>query len=251
MIVMDVFSVNASGVNTLFLNDIGSELLEGLTVGIYWDFFNHCDPNITEVCAPAVEVLKELGASVVDIKIPELEESRIAHMITISAEMANGLACDVEKQFHLFNLETLLLLTAGFQSSAIEYVNAQKQRTRAITYLKHLFNDVDVIVTPTTACVAPKIDPDAIPRGKSLGIASGKLIRFANISNFAGNPALTYPVGYASNSGLPVGLQLIGKWHEDSTLFRVAWALEKSARFPKVKPKIFYDILQTATEAEE
>ena len=173
-----------------------------------------------------------------NIKIAELEESRAAFFITLITEYANCLACDVDKNFDLMNLETLLLLTSGFHIQSMDFLNAQKQRARAITFLKYIFEEVDVILTPTTACVAPKIDKDAIPRGKSMATVSGKLNRHLYLANFTGNPAISYPIGLSANN-LPVGLQLIGKWYDEKTLLNVAWALEKSNRFPLTKPPVF------------
>ena len=247
VVTMDILTRSVDGSSTLSLERVGVTSLSGLRIGIYWDFFNHCDPDVLKVCCSAVQSLESLGGVVKDIKIPELEESRIAHIVTIFSEFSNGLACDVDKHFSLFNPETFLLISTGFQFSAVEFINAQKQRSRAMAYLQHIFQEVDVIVTPTTACAAPQIDRDAISHGKSLGVASGKLVRFCTLENLTGVPALSFPAGYTS-SGLPVGLQLVGKWYEEDMLLRVGWALEKSGLLPQVKPRIFYDILHSAAK---
>ena len=246
IVAMDILSKNFNGKTVLPLQGIGVTTLSGLKVGVYREFFNHCDTDVQKVCEPSLQVLESLGASIVDIKIPELEESRIALIITIFSEFANGLACDVDKNFDLMNLETLLVLTCGFNIRSMDFLNAQKQRARAMTFLKHIFEEVDVIVTPTTACVAPKIDKDALPRGKSMAKVSGKLNRHLCLANLTGNPAISYPIGLSSDN-LPVGLQLIGKWYDENTLLKVAWALEKSNHFPLTKPPVFYDVLKTAT----
>ena len=245
IIAMNILSRNLEGETILSLRGVGEKSLDGLRVGIYRECFNHCDESVHKVCQPSLKVLEDLGAKIVDIKIPELEESQTALVITAISEMTNGLACDVDNHFSLLNAETLLFLSTGFNIRAIDYVNAQKQRTRAITFLQNIFKEVDVIVTPTTACVAPTIDPDAISHGKLMGVALGKLVRFINLGNLTGNPGITFPLGL-SREGLPVGLQLMGKWYDDSTLLNIAWALERSNRFPTAKPKVFRDILKTA-----
>ena len=246
IIAMDVLSKNLRGNKTLSLHGIGATTLGGLKVGIYHEFFNHCDDNVRTVCQPSLQVLEELGTEIIDIKIPELEESATAHLITLLSEYANGLAGDVDKHFTLFNPETLLVLAGALQIQARDYLNAQKQRTRAITFFKHIFKEVDVIVTPTTACVAPEIDEGSLQYGKSMTVESGKLMRYLSIANFTGNPAVTFPIGLSSD-GLPVGLHFIGKWYDESTLLNIAWALEKSNRYPATKPGVFCDILQTTT----
>ena len=120
VITMDILTKSVDGTSTIPLEGVGVTSLSGLRVGIYWDFFNHCDANVLKVCRSAVQSLESLGAVVKDIKIPEVEESRIAHIVTIFSEMSNGLACDVDKHFSVFNPETFLIVSSGFQLSAEE-----------------------------------------------------------------------------------------------------------------------------------
>ena len=247
IVAMNVLSRNSRGANPLSLRGIGAEALGGLRVGVPRDFFNHCDEEVRNICESSLKLLEDLGAVIVDVQIPELEEARVAHMATIFSEFASGLACDVDKHFDLLNPETLLVLIPGFEFRGMDYLNAQKQRTRSIIFLKEIFKQVDVLVTPTTACVAPKIDNDAIACGKTMTEISGKLVRYATLANLTGNPAISCPIGQSSK-GLPVGLHFMGKWYDDATLLSIGWVLEKSNRFPPAKPKIFYDILKSTTK---
>ena len=230
------------------LEGLGDTSLDGVTIGVYWKYFEHADSEIVQKCKAAVAHLKSLGASVVEICIPELEDIRVAHAVTIMAEFGNSLAIDCDKHFHEINPETHLVLAAGYSSSALEYVNAQKQRTRAIEILKYLFEEqkIDLIVTPATACPAPPIPPNAIPMGISDGVSSARLMRYAFLANLTGIPGLVLPVGYTA-AGLPVSLQLMGQWYQERMLLKVGWALENSHAFPLQKPQVFYDLLETAS----
>ena len=132
-----------------------------------------------------------------EITIPELEDIRVAHALSIMAEFGNALVNDCNKHFGEINLETLLVLMAWYNFSAVEYINAQKQRTRAMEILKYIFEEwnVDNIVTPATACPAPKISQDAIPLGISDAVNSTKLTRYTFLANLTGVSAnLTSPV---------------------------------------------------------
>ena len=246
VVAMDILSKDLNGVSTISLDGMDVTSLSGLKVGVYWDFFNHCDQNVLEVCRLAIQSLESLGVEVIEVKIPELEESRIAHLLTVASEFSNALACDIDQHFSLFNPETFLLASTGFQFTAVEFLNAQKQRNRAVSYLQHIFKQVDLLVTPTTACSAPFIDQDAISRGKSLGTISGKLTRFCALGNLTGVPSISLPVGL-TDSGLPVGLQLMGRWYEEHMLLRTGWALERSGLLCRERPLVYYDILDSAT----
>ena len=252
-ITMDIFLKELEGEKKLMsLQGLGEARLDGLKVGIYWKFFEDADPEIVQKCKAAVSHLKTLGADDVEIKIPELEESRVAHAVITISEFANALGIDVDKHFDELTLESLLLIGVGYHFSAVEYLNAQKQRTRAIEAMKYFFNelDVDVIVTPATAVPAPRIPPDAIAMGISASEISTALMRFCFLGNLTGLPGLVLPVGYTSD-GLPIGLQVMGQWYQEGTLLKIGYALEKTGAFPTKKPQVFYDLIKTASSSKQ
>ena len=251
-ITMDIFSKETDGAKKLIsLKGLGEMRLEGLKVGIYWKYFEDADREVVRKCRAALSHLKSLGAEVVDIKIPELEESRIAHAITIISEFANSLGLDIDRHFDKITLESLLLIGVGFQFTAVEYLNAQKQRTRAIEAMKHIFNELncDVIITPATGLPAPRIPPEAVSMGISDAETSTALMRFCFLGNLTGLPSLVLPVGYTS-SGLPVGLQVMGQWYKEGTLLKIGYALEKTGAFPAKKPQVYYDLIETASSEQ-
>ena len=217
--------------------------LSGVKIGVYWEYFNHADPEIVDQCKSAVSVLESLGAELVEITIPELEGSRVAHFVSFISEVSQSLSLDTDRQYSKINLESLLVIGTGLSVTSNHYLNAQKQRTRALACLEHVFERVDVIVTPTTACTITSVSPAALPLGEMNGTTSGRLMRFAFLANLCGNPALSLPVGYTNERGLPVGLQLMGRHYEERVLLRLGLALERSGRFPLRKPQVFYDLL--------
>ncbi len=240
---MDIMSKGEDG-NRLSLDGLGEERLDGLNIGVYWDYFQHADSEIVTQCKAAVSKLESLGATIVSIAIPELEESRVAHSVSIISEFSTSLLVDTDAHFNDMCNETLMVLTAGYQMPVVNFLNAQKQRSRAIAVLQHLFDDkkLDAIVSPGTACVAPAILPQALSHGSSDLQHSTQLMRFAYLANLTGVPGLVVPVGYTSGEGLPIGLQLMGGWYQENTLLKIGWALEKG--FPRNKPQVFYDILK-------
>ena len=221
---------------------VGEQRLDGLRVGIYWDHFNHANKEVVQKCKAALSHLQELGAELIEVKIPELEDCRIAHVVSIGTEFASCLGLDLDRHYSELNLETHMLVGTSTAFSAIEYINAQKQRTRAIESLKAIFNDVDIIVTPGSATTAPRIEPDAVPLGVMDGKGSAELMRFSFLGNLTGIPGLVLPVGYSA-SGLPISLQLMGGWYQENLLLKVGWALEQTGAFPAKKPKVFYKVL--------
>ena len=217
--------------------------LTGVKIGVYWDYFNHTDSEIVAGCKVALSVLESLGAEVVEVTIPELEGSRVAHFISIVSEMSQSLYLDTDTNFSKLNTESLVVIAMGLSLSSNLYINAQKQRTRALACLAHVFEQVDVLVTPSTGCIIKHISATAVPVGEMDGTTSGALMRYAFLANLCGNPALTLPVGYTNERGLPIGVQLMGRHYEERVLLRLGLALEHSGRFPTRKPQVFYDLL--------
>ena len=249
-IAMDILSKETEGEKKLLpLEGVGETKLKGVRVGIYWKFFTHADSEIVEKCKLAVVELQSLGATVVDITIPELDDCRVAHAISIMSEFVNSLAKDIDTHFSKIIPESHIVLSAGKSVSAMEYINAQKQRTRAIEVMKYFFNElnIDAILTPATAIPAPTISPADIPYGVIDSVKSTELMRFCFLGNLTGLPGLVLPVGYTSG-GLPIGLQVMGQWYKEEILLKIGYALELTGAFPAKKPQVFYDLIKTASE---
>lgn len=244
-ITMDIISqVTGREEKIVSLQGVGDPCVKGLKVGVFWDHFNDADEEIVLKCRTALTCLEEFGAELVDIAIPEMEDSRIAHAISIAAEFGSSLGLDIDSHYSDINPETHLVVANAVNMSAIEYINSQKQRTRAMVILKEIFEKVDIIVTPAIACSVPVIRPEAMSSGVADGNAGAKMMRFSFLGNLTGIPGLVLPVGY-TEAGLPVGFQLMASWYREDILLKTGWAMEHSRKFPAMKPKVFYNVINS------
>ena len=214
--------------------------LSGIKVGVYDAWINHSDPDVRFGCRTAITGLQEVGAEIVEINIPEINEAHNAHLIIMLTEMLAAYKYDMPEHFKSFNRETVFGLSLAQDMSAADYVVANRQRTRAIKVLEHLFKQVDVIATPASACTAPLVTSGADEYGESNLQKTLKIARYCMISNLTGIPAICVPVSYDADK-MPVSLQLMAGWWKEDLLLHVASAVE--SRVKKVKPKLFYDIL--------
>ena len=80
--------VRIPDISELELIKSSSTPLKGLKIGMYSQWFNHADPSIVRACQNTVEYLEKMGAEIVEITIPLLEEMKLAQLITIGSEMA-------------------------------------------------------------------------------------------------------------------------------------------------------------------
>ena len=203
------------------LQDFNNANLAGVKLGVFSPWFKHASTDIVQNCERMLEAFKAQGASIEEIEIPELNEARIAQIVTIVTEMLTSLQPHFKTFRQPFGLDALLNLTLAKEFSGGDYVKAQRIRAELIRNLTQIYQQVDAIVTPTTACTAPPILPDALINGESDLSTLTELMRYAPQANIGGFPAISFPVGYDAK-GLPVGMQLMGRPWEESFLLRMA-----------------------------
>ncbi|MBE7438360.1 MAG: amidase [Spirochaetales bacterium] len=214
--------------------------LADLTVGIYPEFLEHATPEIVRESKKAIETFTALGARIVDIEIAGLEEMRVAHAITIASEMAQSMDEFYDSHRADFGLDVRVNLALARTFGSLDYIMAQRQRTRMISIFDELFKKVDIIFTPATGIVAPPIRPAALPRGESDLSTLTEIMRFIYAGNFVGLPALSFPLAY-NEKGLPIAGQVMGRHWEEHHLLRIARLME--ATVERRRPEVFFDLL--------
>lgn len=222
------------------IDDVPAADLRGVTLGVYWPWFRHAAPEVVQRCESLVHALVERGAALREVEIPELDMTRVAHIVTITGEMAAAMMPYDRDHRRDFGLDARVNLATARSSMAAEYLNAQRIRTRAIAAFQRAFSAVDAIVTPATGIVAPRVDPSAQPLGESNLSMTTEMMRFAFPSNFTGHPAISFPAGYDA-SGLPIGLQAIGRPWGERMLLRIASAAELIVQ--RKAPRRWYPLL--------
>jgi Asp-tRNA(Asn)/Glu-tRNA(Gln) amidotransferase A subunit family amidase len=215
------------------------EGIGALRIGVYRAWFDDADAQVVAVCRGALDRLVARGARLVEIEIPDLELIRAAHVVTILAEMATTLGRYAEhRKDHGAAVRVNLAIARAL--TARDFVQAQRVRAHASAAFARAFESCDVIATPTTAIVAPRIRPDVFPDGESDLQTVSALMRFVFPFNLTGHPTLSVPAG-TDAAGLPVGLQLVGKPWEEHVLLRAGEAVEAEAT--RRRPALWFSLL--------
>ncbi|MBT6176778.1 MAG: amidase [Deltaproteobacteria bacterium] len=223
------------------LEEINNGDLTGIRIGMYRAWFEHADRESVEACDRAVELLKSRGASVVQIEILNLEAIRVAHSVTIASEMRSAITPYYPSQKEKFGLDVRMNMALAQKFTSADYVTAQRVRTRALNDFKKIFESVDVVVSPTTGCTAPNIPAAALENGISDVGQLMDIMRFAPLGNLLGLPGISVPAGYDSRDK-PIGLQIMGRPWEESTLLRLARVVESET--VRQKPSYWVDVLR-------
>jgi Asp-tRNA(Asn)/Glu-tRNA(Gln) amidotransferase A subunit family amidase len=214
--------------------------LRGLKLGVYKPWFQHADAEVVSACESMLKRFTDMGAEVREIVIPELELNRVAQVVTILSEMAQAMSYSYAEHHREHGLDVRLNLVLGQALTALDYVHAQRARTRVINNFNRALEQVDMILTPTTAIAAPRIPKDALPAGNSDLSTTLEIMRFATAANMTGLPAISFPVGY-TKSGLPIGMQAMGRAWEEATLLRLAVNAEQAVE--RKAPQVHFQIL--------
>ena len=91
--------------------------------------------------------------------------------------------------------------------------------------MSSVFQKVDLILTPGTPCIAPKVGTKTVELGMQSEAVGNALTRFTSFFNITGSPAMTIPCGFHTK-GLPISFQLIADVNNEETLIRTALTLE-------------------------
>lgn len=214
--------------------------LAGKKIGIFRQWTSDTDADVQAIFTQALAQLEKSGAELVDITIPNLSLSRVAHLTSIISEMGASQLKHIDAHLKEYGVDIQLNLRLIEGLTASDYVQAQRVRDQTITSLEGLFDEVDFIVTPATGCLPPIIHPNAESVGESDLGTLDRIMRFAPLSNLTGHPAITFPAGYAEGN-VPVAIQLIGKAWSEMDLLSAAHAFE--ANVTRQKPQKFWDLL--------
>ncbi len=192
----------------------------------------------------AVRQLRILGAEVDEVAIANIEMcSTIATTVTFAeaAESITNNGC--APRAYDYGQDVRRILEAGMLTPAIYYVRAQRSRAAILAETLKALDKFAVLVAPTAAIPAPRIDVGLGARALSASVVTGStcsryvaVLRFTAPFNVTGQPALALPTGL-SPAGLPLSMQIIGRPFDEATVFKVADAYER-ARGPLAEPKL-------------
>jgi aspartyl-tRNA(Asn)/glutamyl-tRNA(Gln) amidotransferase subunit A len=217
---------------------------EGVRLGVPAEVFGAgVDPGVARALREALEVFASLGLPVEEIALPTIDAALPAYYILAPAEASSNLARFDGVQYGLrvatddlvamyaetrrtgFGAEVkrrIMLGTYALSAGYYEayYIKAQKVRTLVARDFQRAFARVDVVVMP-----AAPTPPFAMGERVDDPLQMYLSDIFTISVNLAGLPALALPCGFAG--GLPVGLQLIGRAFDESTLLRVGHAYQR------------------------
>ncbi|MBV8844325.1 MAG: amidase, partial [Bryobacterales bacterium] len=197
----------------------------GLRIGVPANFFfDRLAPEVAASVRHAVQTVAGLKAQVDEVGLPDVDALNTAGRLIQLAE-ASAVWRPYRNRREDFGADVFALLLQGLLLPATDYIDAQRVRRMLAREFAAIWNSVDCLLAPATAIAAPQIGEMAVRVNgceEDVRLASTRLTRPFNV---LGWPALAMPCG-VSESGLPVGLQIVAPPNREETLFRVGAALE-------------------------
>jgi aspartyl-tRNA(Asn)/glutamyl-tRNA(Gln) amidotransferase subunit A len=199
--------------------------LTGIRIGFPQNFsMERVDAEVEASVRAAFDTAAEVGGSIVEVRVPDMEALRAAAVICLLVEAAAALRPFLDRRAD-FGADILAMLDQGKAIPAIDYIEAQRARRRIGREFARLFEEVDCIFTPATPMTAPKIGQTNLEiRGAAEEVRTAAT-RFTRGMNALGLPAISIPCGF-SPSGLPIGLQIIAAARQEDRLLHAAAAME-------------------------
>jgi aspartyl-tRNA(Asn)/glutamyl-tRNA(Gln) amidotransferase subunit A len=202
----------------------------------YW---RNLDNEVRRAAESAVRDLEKRGAVVREVSLPHLVDSLQAATDISLAEATHGHQASgfFPADAGEYSKETRQRLEAGEKITAVQYLAGLDVRKRLLAEFGAAFQEVDAIVAPTAPVPAPPIGADnVLIDGVQIGVRPA-LVGMCRPANFTGLPAISVPCGF-TREGLPVGLQLIGRAFDETTLLRIAHAYERAHDWGQRHPNL-------------
>jgi aspartyl-tRNA(Asn)/glutamyl-tRNA(Gln) amidotransferase subunit A len=234
-----------------------AEGIEGLRIGLPREFFveEGADAETLKRAREAVRVLEGLGAKTCEVSLPHSSYGIAAYYLICMAEASSNLsrydgvkyglrveAEDLDEMYRRTRSEGFgaevkrrillgtFVLSAGYYDAY--YRKAQQARTLICRDFERAFEACDVLATPTTPGPAWRLG-ERVEDPLAMYLADV----FTVTVNLAGLPGLSVPCGLVPG-GLPVGLQLIARPLDESTLLRVGHVLQREQGGPPVPERL-------------
>jgi aspartyl-tRNA(Asn)/glutamyl-tRNA(Gln) amidotransferase subunit A len=212
--------------------------IKGVRIGVPDTFcFEQIEPEVEAGAKKAIDGLKDLGAEVRPVRIPDLDEAAAATLLILSSEAASCLEKFHRTQPDDIGDDVRIRLDLGAMHLATHYVKAQRVRRIAQENFSRVLKEVDVLVTPGVSIAAPRLEESTVRLdGNELPVGVA-LTRCTRVYNLVGVPSVSVPVGL-SQAGLPIGIQIAGRPFEEELILRVADAFERRVYQPTDWPAL-------------
>jgi aspartyl-tRNA(Asn)/glutamyl-tRNA(Gln) amidotransferase subunit A len=211
--------------------------IKGLKIGVPAAFYvDDLDPEVARILDETIAVLKREGVEIVQVDLPDQRQLTAACQLVLATE-----AAAFHKRWLIecpgdYGPQVLMRLQNGLAIPGVSYLEAMRWRGPALAAHLAAVAGVDAVVAPVAPVAAPTIAESDVGNSPDAEAVIQRLTRFTRPINYLGLPSLSIPSGF-TRSGLPVGMQLIGRSFDEAMLLRIGAAFQRATDFHARVPK--------------
>jgi aspartyl-tRNA(Asn)/glutamyl-tRNA(Gln) amidotransferase subunit A len=211
---------------------------KGMTVGIPKSFYvDDLDADTAKVLQDTIATLTREGITVVEVDLPDQRQLSAACQLVLGTE-----ASALHKRWMIerpqdYGAQVFARFQNGFSIPGVTYLEALRWRGPALAAYLAAVTGADAVLAPVSPAAAPTIAETDVGSGMGAEALIQRITRFTRPINYLGLPSLSIPAGFTA-AGLPVGMQLIGRPFDESTVLTIGAAFQRASDFHQKCPEL-------------
>ncbi|WP_127090490.1 amidase [Aquabacter cavernae] len=212
--------------------------LAGRVIGIPTRFYvDDLDADVAEALDEAIVTFARAGARLVPVDLPDQSRLSAASTVILLSEAAAFHAEGLARRPQDYGDQVRARIENGFVLPAVTYLEALRWRGPALAAHLEAIKGLDAVLAPGAPMPAPTLAETDLGGAPNAEAMIQRLTRFTRPVNYLGLPAVSIPAGF-TKTGLPVGLQLMGKPFDEATLLALGAAFQRETDFHTKMPEL-------------
>ncbi len=212
--------------------------IRGLKIGLPAAFYvDDLDAEVARVLDETLATLRKEGAEIVRVDLPDQRQLTAACQFVLATE-----AAALHKRWMIerpqdYGAQVLMRLQNALAIPAVSYLEAMRWRGPALAAYLAAVEGTDAVIAPVAPMPAVTIAESDVGNSLEAEAVIQRITRFTRPINYLGLPSLSIPSGF-TRSGLPVGMQIIGRSFDEAMLIRIGAAFQRATDFHQKVPKL-------------
>lgn len=205
--------------------------MKGVKIGVPTAFYvDDLDAEVARVLDETIATLKKEGAEIVKVELPNQAQLTAACQLVLATEAATFHKRWLIERPQDYGAQVLMRLQNGLAIPAVSYLEAMRWRGPALSAYLAAITGTDAVLAPVAPMPAPTIAESDVGNSINAEAVIQRVTKFTRPINYLGLPSLSIPTGF-TKSGLPVGMQLVGRAFDEATLIRIGAAFQRATDY--------------------
>ena len=191
---------------------------------------------MARVLDETIATLRQEGAEIVKVELPDQRQLTAACQIVLATEAAAFHKRWMIERPQDYGGQVLMRLQNGLAIPGVTYLEAMRWRGPALAAYLAAVTGTDAVIAPVAPMPAVTIAESDVGNSLDAEAVIQRITRFTRPINYLGLPSLSIPAGF-TRSGLPVGMQLIGRAFDEAGLVRIGAAFQRATDYHQQVPK--------------